>query len=407
VKKDLRIAFFPDSYLEVNGAAMTCKRLADYARDNELPFLVFHAGRTTERTEEGSVIHYSLKRSPISFPLDEELAYDPLFQRHTKRVLDELLKFEPDVIHITGPNDVSIVGAYIAWKLQIPLVGSWHTNVHEFAAQRLNKLLRFIPAKTRSGIVGFAEDKILSGAVLYYKMPKVVLAPNQELVDLLGKGTERSSFLMGRGVDPERFSPKYRTVSDGKIRLGSVGRLRAEKNVRSLVAMEKQLLANGFTNFEFLVVGEGSEREHLERNLKNARFTGFLDGEKLSEAYANMDIFLFPSETDAFGNVAQEAAASGVVPIVSDKGGPKYLIEHGETGFVATSVDEFVEFTSLLMNDADKLGAMRVKARESAMSKSWNSIFEGVYDAYSESIRIAEIRRRAAQNGTSASPDQI
>lgn len=386
---------------------MTCRRLANYARDNELPFLVFHAGRSTERTEDGSVIHYSLKRSPISFPLDEELAYDPLFQRHTKRVLHEILKFEPDVIHITGPNDVSIVGAYIAWKLQIPLVGSWHTNVHEFAAQRLNKLVRFMPAKIRSGIVGFAEDKILSGAVLYYKMPKVVLAPNQELVDLLGKDTERSSFLMGRGVDPERFSPKFRTVTDGKIRLGSVGRLRAEKNVRALVEIEKQLLGKGFTNFEFLVVGEGSERDHLERNLKNARFTGFLEGDELSEAYANMDIFVFPSETDAFGNVAQEAAASGVAPIVSDKGGPKYLVDHGKTGFVAKSVDEFVQFTSLLMSDPVKLEEMRKRARESAMSRSWNSIFEGVYSAYHESIRIAEIRRNTARNGSTTSQGRI
>lgn len=401
MKKDLRIAFFPDSYLEVNGAAMTCKRLADYARNNDLPFLVFHAGRTTKRTENGSVIHCSLKRSPFSFPLDEELAYDPFFQRHTRRVLDELQRFEPDVIHITGPNDVSIIGAYIAWKLQIPLVGSWHTNVHEFAAQRLNKLLRFLPGKVRSNVVELAEDKILSGAVLYYKMPKVVLAPNQELVDLLGKGTERSSFLMGRGVDSERFSPKFRTVSDGTIRLGSVGRLRAEKNVRSLVDIEKGLLARGFTNFEFLVVGEGSEREHLERNLKTAKFTGFLEGDKLSEAYANMDILVFPSETDAFGNVAQEAAASGVVPIVSDRGGPKYLVDHGKTGFVAKSIDEYIDFTAQLMADREKLDKMRLMARESSLNKSWNSIFEGVYAAYHESIRIAEIRRKAALNGSS------
>ena len=60
--------------------------------------------------------------------LDEDLAYDPLFQRHTNRVLRALAEFKPDVIHITGLNDVSIVGAYLAWKLQLPLVGSWHAG---------------------------------------------------------------------------------------------------------------------------------------------------------------------------------------------------------------------------------------------------------------------------------------
>ena len=43
---------------------------------------------------------------------------------------------------------------------------------------------------------------------------------------------------------------------------------------------------------------------------------------QLSEAYANMDVFVFPSDTDAFGNVVQEANAAGVPCIVSDKGGP-------------------------------------------------------------------------------------
>jgi Glycosyltransferase len=388
--KNPRVAFFPDSYLEVNGAAMTCKRLTDYAAQNDLPYLVIYADNKTGFEKKGSVEYLSLKRSPIAIPLDETLAYDPLFQRHTNRVLRAVMDFKPDVIHITGLNDVSIIGSYLAWKLQIPLVGSWHTNIHEFAAQRLTKMLRFIPGGTSRKITSFAEKKILKGSVLYYKMPKVVLAPNQELVDLLGKGTKRSAFLMGRGVDAEKFSPQHRTVSDSVIRLGSVGRLRAEKNVRKLVEIENALLSAGLTNFEFLIVGEGNEREFLEKNLKHAKFTGFLSGEALSEAYANMDIFLFTSETDAFGNVAQEASASGVVPIVSDKGGPKYLVDHGISGFVAKDIDEFSKYTLELMKDRSKLLAMKEKARDRALSKSWESVFEGVYDGYREAIRIAQ-----------------
>ena len=221
-----RIAFFPDSYDEVNGAAMTCKRLVDHAYRKDLPFLVVHAGKKTDEWKEGSVEYLKLKRSFASFALDEELAFDPFFQRHVNKVLRRLIEFKPDVIHITGLNDVSIVGAYLGWKLQIPLLGSWHTNIHEFAAQRLQRMMRFLPKGFSGGIVKFAEKKIRDGSVLYYKMPKVVLAPNQELVDLLGKGTHRTAFLMGRGVDSEKFSPSKRTVDDGIIRLGSVGRLR-------------------------------------------------------------------------------------------------------------------------------------------------------------------------------------
>jgi phosphatidylinositol alpha 1,6-mannosyltransferase len=382
VNKQLRIAFFPDSYLEVNGAAMTSQRLTAYAKRKNYPFLCVHAARKEELRQDGSVTFMALRRSPVSFSLDEELAYDPLFQRHSRKIDRQIQEFEPDVIHITGLNDISIVGAYLGWKYQIPILGSWHTNLHEFAAHRLAKMLRFLPAAVVNGIANFAEKKILDGAVLYYKMPKVVLAPNQELIDILAAGTHRRSRIMSRGVDTDLFSPEHRTVNDGIFRLGFVGRLRAEKNVRLLAALEKELVARGQNNFRFLIVGEGNERRYLEESMKHADFPGFLEGKALSEAYANMDLFIFPSKTDAFGNVAQEAFASGVPSIVTDAGGPKFLVAAGKTGFVAKDLNEFVGYTIELMNDRAKLAEMKRQAREAAMSRSWDAVFESVWEGY-------------------------
>lgn len=390
MKKIPRVAFFPDSFLEVNGVAMTSKRLIGYAKRHGYPYLCIHAGKKTETATDESVKYLSLKRSVVSVPMDEDLKYDPLFQRHTNRVLRELMEFKPDVIHITGLNDVSIVGAYLSWKLQIPMVGSWHTNLHEFAARRLTRMFRFLPQKTLDSMTGFAERKIMDGAVLYYKMPKVVLSPNQELVDLLGKGTKRVSRIMTRGVDTDKFSPDKRTVHDDIFRFGFVGRLRAEKNVRLLADLEKKLFEAGKTNFKFVIVGEGNEREWLEKNMTTVEMTGFLDGEKLSKAYANMDVFVFPSETDAFGNVAQEANASGVPAIVTNQGGPKFIIKHNESGFIAENFDDFVKYSLELMENAEKLAAMKKQSRTNAMSSSWDAVFEAVYDAYREAIEIAE-----------------
>lgn len=389
-----RVAFFPDSFLEVNGVAMTSQRLVGYAKRNGYPFLCIHAGDKTQNQKDGSVRYVSLKRSPVAFPMDEGLKYDPLFQRHTNRVLRALVEFKPDVLHITGLNDVSIVGAYLAWKLKLPLVASWHTNLHEYAARRLTRMFGFLPASTVNPITNFAERKILDGAVLYYKMPKVILAPNQELLDILTKGTGRIGRIMIRGVDTEVYSPSKRTVGDGILRFGFVGRLRAEKNVRLLADLEKKLLAAGKTNFKFLIVGEGNEREWLEKNLKNAEFTGFLEGEKLAEAYANIDIFLFPSETDAFGNVIQEANASGVPAIVTNQGGPKFIVQHNQTGFVAENLDEFVKYSIDLMDNPAKLSKMKETSRRFAQSRSWDSVFESVYDAYNEAIEIAEEKKQ-------------
>jgi glycosyltransferase involved in cell wall biosynthesis len=189
---------------------------------------------------------------------------------------------------------------------------------------------------------------------------------------------------MIRGVDTVRFTPEKRTLHDGVIRFGFVGRLRAEKNVRMLVDMEKRLIERGRSNFRFLIVGEGDERKYLERNMKLADFTGYLDGEALAEAYANMDVFVFPSETDAFGNVPQEAMASGAPALVTDKGGPRHFVIDDLNGYVAHDLNEFVEYAEKLMDDEELLNRLKISSREFAMTRSWDSVFETVYSAYTE-----------------------
>jgi len=398
VKDNIRIAFFPDSFLEVNGAAMTCKRLAGYAKEMDYPFLCVYGGHKNERKEDGSVTYIELKRSPVAIRLDEDLAYDPIFQRYVKQVMREITAFKPDVIHITGLNDVSIIGSYIGWKLDIPLVGSWHTNVHEFASSRLAKYIGFLPRSASNKITKLAEKAIMGGAIFYYKMPKVLLAPNEELVRRLAKGTGRETLPMLRGVDTKLFSPQKRTANDGIFRIGFVGRLRSEKNVRMLVEIEKKLLERGQKNFQFLVVGEGAERDYLEKNLKNATFTGFLEGDALSEAYANMDVFVFPSTTDAFGNVAQEAMASGVPPIVTDIGGPKFIVDHGITGWVAKDVTDFANHIEQMMQHPEIADEMKKAALKFASTRSWTSVFASVFDAYQRAYEIWQAQRKKSDD---------
>ncbi|NJM52568.1 MAG: glycosyltransferase family 1 protein [Blastocatellia bacterium] len=353
-----------------------------------LPFLCVYADDKTRQTIDESLTNLALKRSPVAIPIDGGLKYDPFYNRHIKRVEKALNEFKPDVIHLTGVNDVSIIAAILAYKRGLPLIGSWHTNIHEFAARRLDKLFSFLPDNFRNSMTGLAERKIFEWAVLYYKMPQVVLSPNQELVESLVRDEKRASLLMARGVDTEMFNPSKRTVKDGVFRFGYIGRLRAEKNVRLLEKLEKRLLELGKTNFKFLIVGEGTERDWLEKNMQTAEFTGYLEGEPLAEAYANLDVFIFPSETDTFGNVSQEAMASGVPAIVTDQGGPKFVIKDGETGFVAKNFDDFVKFAVELMDNPAKLSKMKQASIDFMQKKSWDAVFEGVYEAYDKAIEI-------------------
>jgi phosphatidylinositol alpha 1,6-mannosyltransferase len=91
----------------------------------------------------------------------------------------------------------------------------------------------------------------------------------------------------------------------------------------------------GTCDFRFLIVGDGSEKQWLSEHLWHAEFPGVLSGEPLAHANANMEIFVFPSHTDTFGTVILEAMASGVPAVVTMGGGPKFLVNSGETGFVA------------------------------------------------------------------------
>lgn len=392
-----RVAYFPDSYLEVNGVAMTSNRLTRFVRKKGYPFLIVYAGEKNEVRHEDNITFISLKRSPLSITVDEALKYDPFFQRHNRLVRRELEKFKPDVFHITGVNDVSITGAYLAWKMDVALLGSWHTNIHEYAARRLRKTFRFLPEKISHPFTDFLERKILDGAKLYYQMPQILLAPNQELIEMLEEGTGRTAHLMIRGVDTELFSPEKRTVSDGILRFGYVGRLRPEKNVRLLAELERELFRAGRNNFKFLIVGEGNERRWLEQNMQTAELTGFLQGEQLSEAYANMDIFVFPSETDAYGNVPQEAMASGVPALVTDKGGPKFIVKAGETGFIAKDLADFVKYSLELLDNPEKLAKMKQASLEFARARSWDSVFEEVYRAYAETKEYLDAKKKLRQ----------
>jgi glycosyltransferase involved in cell wall biosynthesis len=192
--------------------------------------------------------------------------------------------------------------------------------------------------------------------------------------------------MMSRGVDTDLFSPAKRRIGDDVFRIGYVGRLTPEKNVRVFADIERALVEVETPEFEILIVGEGGERAWLERHMLRARFTGALRGEALAGAYAGIDLFVFPSTTDAFGNVVLEALASGTPAVVTDHGGPRYIVEPGVSGFVASPGDEFIRTVVHLANSRVQVAEMRPAARARALSFSWDAVFKSVYEAYSSAL---------------------
>jgi phosphatidylinositol alpha 1,6-mannosyltransferase len=382
-----RVAFFTDSFHGVDGVATTSRNLLEAARRQGLPFFSLRAGDRTCHMREGSVEVMELRRGPVSFALDLGLRFDLLFFRYHKQVVRALRDFQPDLVHITGPGDLGIMGAMVAHELKVPLVASWHTNLHEFAARRLGKAAWLVPENQRKKLISATEAAVLRACLRFYRLARVILAPNKEQIRLLRSGTRKTVFPMHRGVDANLFSPAKRNIQDGLFRLGYVGRLRPEKNVRFLAELERGLIAQGMKHFRFLIVGDGSERPWLEANLRHADFSGVLRGEPLATAVANMDVFVFPSETDTFGNVVLESMAAGTPVVVTSRGGPKYQVQQGITGFVAADKREFIEKVKLLMITPELHLSQRYACRNWARTRSWEHMLEELRHAYEACLR--------------------
>ncbi len=392
-----RVAYFPDSFHEVNGVAHTSRHFEAFARRRNLPFLCVRAGdRTQAIIEEGSVWTLELPRGFLSIALEKDLFFDPAFLRHIPFIEEVLERFKPDLIHITGPSEVGMLGAGLAHHLNLPLAASWHTNIHEYAARRSEWFLRLLPARQSAATGQTIEDLAMAAAAKFYSIAQVLFAPNVDLCRKLGQMTGKPCFLMPRGVDAELFHPKKRNrrPDDRDQVLGFVGRLSVEKNIAGLVRVQDELERMGHESFRFLVVGHGGDEAWLRERLRRAEFTGVLRGEALSEAYANMDLFVFPSHTDTFGNVVLEALASGVPAVVTPDGGPKTIVHDGETGRIVPD-SEFATAVAGILSDPAKHAAMREAARVYALTASWDSVFEGVYAGY-ESILPANKRVMAA-----------
>ena len=362
-----KIALFTDTLDEINGVAITIKRLISTAKIRGVELTVITAGNDLEDAVEG------VKRFPSvgDFVLPEypelKLNFPPILD-----VMDFIEREGFTRIHISTPGTVGLLGLFIARTMNIPVAGTYHTDIPQYVRSLTDD--------------EFLERAAWSYMIWFYGQMEEVMVPSagtREQLRSRGLPPERMKPLP-RWVDTDVYSPEMRNPSFwksrgmglGRVVLLYVGRVSREKGLEMLVAAFRELVDGG-APIALAVIGDGPYREEMETTLTGypTHFTGYLAGEQLQRGYASADLFVFPSATDTFGNVVLEAQASGLPVIVSSEGGPHELMIDGETGVVfrAGSTKGLADAIRLLASDPERIARMGLNARYYTLTNATDS----------------------------------
>jgi glycosyltransferase involved in cell wall biosynthesis len=320
----------------------------------------------------------------LAFPLYRELRLVPPWVRLSER----LETFRPHLVHVLNPISLGAVGSRWARSHRLPLVASYHTD---------------LPGYVRRYGFGLLTGTTWALLRRLHNQADLNLVPSQAtLRELAQHGFERLAVWV-HGVDSCRFHPRHhdpvlrrRLAScypSGPLLL-FVGRLATEKRVEALLPVVR-----AFPGANLAIVGDGPQRPRLERLFAGTAttFTGYLRGDDLAHAYASADAFVFPSDSETFGNVVVEAMASGLPVVAAAAGGPLELVEEGRTGFLVDPGDPaaLVRAVGLLLADPQLARRLGQAGRLRAEGLSWPQVLDGVLSAY-EHVMAEHPRPRRA-----------
>jgi glycosyltransferase involved in cell wall biosynthesis len=276
----------------------------------------------------------------------------------------------PDVIYVATEGPLGWSAVQAARCLGIPIVSGFHTNYHYYS---------------RHYRVGWSQSLILRYLRRFHNQTASTLVPSADLRDHLASSGFKDVDVLDRGVDSQLFAPQRRCtelrrglgLSDSDMAVLYVGRIAPEKNLN--LAIEAYFAMKRFNpSLKFIIVGDGPSRAALQSQYPDLIFMGTQKGEQLAKYYASADLFLFPSETETFGNVTLEAMASGLGVIAYNYAAAKIHIRHGETGLLIPYGDKerFVESAVRFACEPKSLGMIRQRAREYIKAFDWPRVVE-------------------------------
>lgn len=274
----------------------------------------------------------------------------------------------PDVVYAATEGPLGWSAVRTARHLGIPVLSGFHTNFHSYSQYYR---------------VGWLRQVILRYLREFHNRTRGTLVPSADLRDRLQALGFNNVSILGRGVDSRLFTPERRcaelrygwgVVGNDLVAL-YVGRVAPEKNL-GLAVDTYHAMKRVSNAVRFVIVGDGPLCATLRKEHPDLVFCGMHTGKQLAAHYASADVFLFPSETETFGNVTLEAMASGLAVIAYDYAAAKMHITHGETGVLVPYRDAkgFVEAAARLVREPRSLHQVRRHARASVATIDWQHV---------------------------------
>jgi alpha-1,6-mannosyltransferase len=316
--------------------------------------------------------------------------YRALLKLH---LVEEVLERErPDIIESGDPYQLAWKAVASGRGLDIPVVGFYHSHFPEAYIRSVAKYFGSIA-------IAIAEDMSRRYVKTLYNSLERTFVPSPILATLLrGWGVERVESI-DLGVDAEVFCPNGASPSAlrGELRIPDdrrlllyVGRLAAEKNVRTLFEAFEILHRKSPRKYHLLAVGDGALRRSLVRLRQETQCVTWLqyckEPAELASVYRTSDLFVHPGIQETFGLVTLESQACGT-PVVGIRGSYMDRIIFSNQGHWAaenTPASLAAAIEAKFSEDLREAGLQAsIAARE---HYSWKIVFERIFSLYEEVI---------------------
>lgn len=373
----LRIALFTGNYNHIaDGVSRTLNRVVAFLERERVPVLVF-----APTVPDPPVAHSGELVAIPSVPAPGRPEYR-IALGLPRRARARLEAFDPTLVHLATPDLLGMRALAWARRHGRPAVATYHTHFTSY--------LRYYR-------LGAAEPALWAYLRWFYGRCRSVYVPTPSMeATLRAHGLDGDLRPWPRGVEADRFHPARRSlawrrargIADDEVAVTFVSRLVWEKGLAVYAEVLRRLDAAGHP-VRALVVGDGPAREDLRARLPaSAVLTGHLEGDELPTAYASADVFLFPSDTETFGNVTLEAMASGLPTVCADATGAHDLVAHGRTGFLAPPDDTkaFLAYTERLVKDPVLRSTLGRAAREAAEPYDWDTVLRRLLAYYHDAL---------------------